>query len=189
LQNSGNCVTIATVHASKGLEFKCVFVIGLEEGIFPLMRQDSDCDLEEERRLMYVAVTRSMERLYLSRVMSRFLYGFRKPQICSTYVKDLGFEQPKIRQEFSENNYSYANSNNYSILGNNLYSTQNYVKSATEVKLNTISDKDFNVGDKITHTKYGEGVIVSINGDVGKIAFKGVGIKELMLNLAPITKI
>jgi len=184
-----DCVTIATVHASKGLEFKCVFVIGLEEGIFPLMRQDSDCDLEEERRLMYVAVTRSMERLYLSRVMSRFLYGFRKPQICSTYVKDLGFEQPKIRQEFSENNYSYANSNNYSILGNNLYSTQNYVKSATEVKLNTISDKDFNVGDKITHTKYGEGVIVSINGDVGKIAFKGVGIKELMLNLAPITKI
>ena len=183
-----DCVTIATVHASKGLEFKCVFVIGLEEGIFPLIRQDCECDIEEERRLMYVAVTRSMERLYLTRTMSRFMYGFRKAQICSSYVKDLGFEQPKIRQEYGYSS-SFENSSSYGYSSyNNLYK-EDYVKSATEVKLNSVSDKSFNVGDRINHTKFGEGVIVSINGDVGKIAFKGVGIKELMLNLAPITKI
>lgn len=192
-----DCVTIATVHASKGLEFKCVFVIGLEEGIFPLMRQDSDCDFEEERRLMYVAVTRSMERLYLSRVISRFMYGFRKNQFASVYVKDLGFEQPKIRQEFNNSYENKLNSNNfcsnisgnYSAFGNSMYTNNNYVASATEVKLNSVSDKDFSTGDTVKHTKFGEGVIISINGEVAKIAFKGVGIKELLLSLAPITKI
>ena len=175
-----NNVTIATIHASKGLEFKVVFIIGLEEGIFPLIRQTEEPDLEEERRLMYVAVTRGMERLYLTRTKSRFLYGFRKPQIVSTYIKDLGFEKP----------FTYNNFENYSSVNNeNSYITPTFVTKATEIKVNSVSDKDFNVGDKVVHTKFGEGVIISINGDIGKIAFKGIGIKELMINLAPITKI
>lgn len=184
-----DCVTIATVHASKGLEFKCVFVIGLEEGIFPLIRQSEDCDYEEERRLMYVAVTRAMERLYLTCAKSRFLYGYRRPQIISTYLKDLDFEKPyKSIDNYS--NFDNKRYNSFDYNNSEEYTTKNtdYVKSVTQIKVNSVSDKDFNVGDKVSHTKFGEGIIVSINGDVGKIAFKGVGVKELMLNLAPITK-
>lgn len=83
-------VTLATVHAVKGLEFKCVFVIGLEENIMPVSRSvGSSDDMEEERRLMYVAITRAKERLYLTRSKSRYLYGKREPSMRSRFLKEL----------------------------------------------------------------------------------------------------
>ena len=198
-----DCVTIATVHASKGLEFKCVFIIGLEDGIFPLYRQDSDCDEEEERRLMYVALTRGMERLYLSSCKRRFMYGYTRDERVSSYIKDLGFEKPVYENNYiksdsynngyQQNNYNFYN--NYKSFNNSLddFAVPNNVnetiKSATEVKMKSVDDKDFKVGDKVLHTKFGEGIILSVNGDMGKINFKRIGIKELMLNLAPLTKI
>ena len=198
-----DCVTIATVHASKGLEFKCVFIIGLEDGIFPLYRQDSDCDEEEERRLMYVALTRGMERLYLSSCKRRFMYGYTRDERVSSYIKDLGFEKPVyennyIKSDSYNNGYqknNYNSYNNYKSFNNSLddFAVPNNVnetiKSATEVKMKSVDDKDFKVGDKVLHTKFGEGIILSVNGDMGKINFKRIGIKELMLNLAPLTKI
>ena len=198
-----DCVTIATVHASKGLEFKCVFIIGLEDGIFPLYRQDSDCDEEEERRLMYVALTRGMERLYLSSCKKRFMYGYTRDERVSSYIKDLGFEKPVyennyIKSDSYNNGYqqnNYNSYNNYKSFNNSLddFAVPNTVnetiKSATEVKMKSVDDKDFKVGDRVLHTKFGEGIILSVNGDMGKINFKRIGIKELMLNLAPLTKI
>lgn len=198
-----DCVTIATVHASKGLEFKCVFIIGLEDGIFPLYRQDSDCDEEEERRLMYVALTRGMERLYLSSCKRRFMYGYTRDERVSSYIKDLGFEKPVyennyIKSDSYNNGYqqnNYNSYNNYKSFNNSLddFAVPNTVnetiKSATEVKMKSVDDKDFKVGDRVLHTKFGEGIILSVNGDMGKINFKRIGIKELMLNLAPLTKI
>jgi len=87
--NDGNSVTIATIHAAKGLEYKCVFVAGLDEDILPVLRNgDTDEDIEEERRLMYVAVTRAMERLYLTRALSRFMYGNRKYMAQSRFLKE-----------------------------------------------------------------------------------------------------
>ena len=81
-------VTLATVHAVKGLEFKCVFVVGLEENILPSSRAETDEDaLEEERRIMYVAVTRAKERLYLTRSKSRFLYGKRESTARSRFTE------------------------------------------------------------------------------------------------------
>lgn len=91
-------VTLATVHAVKGLEFKCVFVVGLEENILPSSRAETDEDaLEEERRIMYVAVTRAKERLYLTRSKSRFLYGKRESTARSRFLKELAgvVELPK----------------------------------------------------------------------------------------------
>ena len=77
--NSDNCVSVATIHASKGLEFPCVFVIGVDEKILPVTQNFEDLDeIEEERRLMYVAITRAKERLYLTRARSRFMYGSRE---------------------------------------------------------------------------------------------------------------
>lgn len=96
--DDGSYVTLATIHAVKGLEFKCVFVIGLEENTMPVSRAaSSESDLEEERRLMYVAITRAQERLYLTRSKSRYLYGKREPTARSRFLKELAgvVELPK----------------------------------------------------------------------------------------------
>lgn len=186
-----DCVTIATVHASKGLEFKCVFVVALEDGIFPLKRQYEECDEEEERRLMYVAVTRAMERLYLTCAKSRFLYGYTHYEIVSQYIKDLGFdkEQERYNDYFKARNYySYDNQANdgYTFDYNQPKST---IACASQIEVKSVNDKEFNVGDKVNHKKFGDGIIISINGDICKISFAGIGIKELMLSFAPLTKI
>ena len=91
--DDGNYVTLATIHAVKGLEFRCVFICGLEENILPVSRAvGSDDDMEEERRLMYVAITRAQERLYLTRSKSRYLYGKREPTTRSRFLKELSSE-------------------------------------------------------------------------------------------------
>ena len=91
--DDGNYVTLATVHSVKGLEFRCVFVCGMEENILPVSRAvDNEEDMEEERRLMYVAITRAKERLYLTRSKSRYLYGKREPTARSRFLKELSSE-------------------------------------------------------------------------------------------------
>lgn len=88
--DDGDYVTVATIHAVKGLEFRCVFLCGLEESIMPTSRAiDSPSDLEEERRLMYVAITRAKEKLWLTRSKSRYLYGRREPTMRSQFVDEL----------------------------------------------------------------------------------------------------
>ena len=78
-----------TVHASKGLEFDAVFVTGLEQGLFPSIREDADRDQEEERRLFYVAVTRAKKRLFLSYARERMKYGSREPALPSEFLADI----------------------------------------------------------------------------------------------------
>ena len=99
--DDGDCVSISTVHASKGLEFDYVFIIGLEEGKFPLSRaMESEDELEEERRLMYVAITRARKKLYVTKAKSRFLYGKRETQVPSRFLKEMGLkvvEKPRFR--------------------------------------------------------------------------------------------
>lgn len=91
--DDGNYVTLATVHSVKGLEFRVVFVCGMEENIMPVSRAvGNDDDMEEERRLMYVAITRAKERLYLTRSKSRYLYGKREPTARSRFLKELASE-------------------------------------------------------------------------------------------------
>ena len=91
--DDGNYVSLATIHSVKGLEFKCVFVCGMEENILPVSRAvGSDDDMEEERRLTYVAITRAMDRIYLTRSKSRYLYGKREPTMRSRFLKELSSE-------------------------------------------------------------------------------------------------
>lgn len=93
-------VTLATIHSVKGLEFKTVFVVGMEENIMPVSRAaNSEDDLEEERRLMYVAITRAREHLYLTRSKSRYLYGKREMTMPSRFIGELGFESPRSPYE------------------------------------------------------------------------------------------
>lgn len=215
--NEGDFVTLATIHSVKGLEYRCVFICGLDESIFPIERADSEGDdAEEERRLMYVAITRAKERLYLTRAKSRFLYGSRRRTVQSQYLDDLssvlGLSQNR-RQYFretyrtdyyqggrgeNENEYGYSPdidtqsnvnySKNYGFSGN--FAT--YYINASK-KNERPADKDiskFRVGTKVLHKKFGEGTIISVKGNgedvIGDIAFNGIGIKSLVLRLAPI---
>lgn len=106
--DDGNYVTLATVHSVKGLEFKCVFICGLEENVLPISRSiGHDDEMEEERRLMYVAITRARERLYMTRSKSRYLYGKREPTARSRFLKELSsaLDLPK-ETRFAPRGYS-----------------------------------------------------------------------------------
>ncbi len=119
--DDGNYVTLATIHAVKGLEFKCVFICGLEENILPVSRAvDNDDDMEEERRLMYVAITRAKELLYLTRSKSRYLYGKREPTMRSRFLKELAgcVELPR---EMRRSPYGYSDYDDPEMYGNDAY--------------------------------------------------------------------
>ena len=124
--DDGNYVTLATVHSVKGLEFRCVFICGLEENILPVSRaQDNDDDMEEERRLMYVAITRAQERLYLTRSKSRYLYGRREPTARSRFLKELSseLELPKEMRPMSRGYGDWDDPESY---GNSAYGGGRY---------------------------------------------------------------
>lgn len=149
-------VTLMTIHSAKGLEFEVVFLIGMEDGIFP--HQNSFCEeggLEEERRLCYVGITRAKEKLYISNAKRRILYGKDVMNPPSRFIKEIDpdlldveninmFEEEKINKE-------------------ELYKNE---------------DVDFKEGDVIMHMQYGRGVIIEVKGDFITVAFaKNFGIK------------
>ena len=124
--DDGNYVTLATVHSVKGLEFRCVFICGLEENILPVSRAvDSDDDMEEERRLMYVAITRAKERLYMTRSKSRYLYGKREPTARSRFMKELASEL-ELPKEIRRPSYGYDGYDDPESYGNSAYGGGRY---------------------------------------------------------------
>ncbi len=138
LQNSvdeaddeNNAVSVSTVHASKGLEFDYVFIVGAEEGLFPGSRAlENNDEIEEERRLMYVAITRAKQKVYLTSTKSRFLYHDRSYSVVSRFLKEMDLVQKRpdfVNSWQSENNYSssYGSSNYSGGYGNN-YGKGNY---------------------------------------------------------------
>lgn len=158
---SSDYVTLSTVHAAKGLEFKVVFVVGLEDGVFPLSRAKYDnSEMEEERRLMYVAVTRAKERLYLTWARNRYMYGKTKPSVRSEFlscVEDV--LNPKRMEE---------------------------TKPAMDCSVKNSDLAKFKKGQRVRHKTFGEGVIICINGGNADVAFKGIGVKTLALKFAPL---
>jgi DNA helicase-2/ATP-dependent DNA helicase PcrA len=204
----GGAVTIATIHAVKGLEFKAVFVIGLEEGILPISRAiGNNSELEEERRLMYVALTRAEEKLYLSHVTKRYIYRESQYQMPSRFCKELGLIEleRKSAGTFASRSFGECSGGGYGSFGNGNFgygtggnfSGENFVKSTFNKdnffreEKKYVPEKDisiYKVGQKVIHTKYGEGEIVEISSDglVGDIIFDGFGKKSLMLELAPL---
>ena len=221
--NDGNFITLATVHSVKGLEYRVVFVCGLDREIFPIERNGSiDDDIEEERRLMYVAVTRARERLYITRAKSRFLYGSRRPTFQSEFLNEISDKVALPRDSYSVNrrypdtDYTqkpsqyggYRSRSDYGGYGG--YSSeessspsygaykksfansymQNRSKPAATVNNAVGSGDDYKAGTKVIHKKFGEGIIVARkqNGDdvVIDVAFKGIGVKSLVVRYAPI---
>ena len=128
--DDGNYVTLATVHSVKGLEFRTVFVCGMEENIMPVSRAvGNDDDMEEERRLMYVAITRAKERLYLTRSKSRYLYGRREPTARSRFLKELASELD-LPQETRLRPMGYGDYSDPESYGNGAYAGGRYGSNA-----------------------------------------------------------
>lgn len=162
-------VSLMTMHAVKGLEFDYVFVIGFEEGLFPHSNCfDSPDELEEERRLCYVAITRARKKLYLVNARSRVLYGKVSSNIPSRFVGEIG-------DEFLEE------------IGKKESITVHKDKIDKNKMFN--DDNDLHPGDVVNHAKYGMGVVISIDGSIAAISFKNGGLKKLMKNHKSIKKI
>jgi len=173
-----NAITLITLHQAKGLEFQVVFMVGMEDGMLPHIRSlDDPSEMEEERRLCYVGVTRAKERLYLHRAFRRGFRGNSEPSMPSRFLTD-------IPQNLTTNLNS---------LKINQLSNQNNLLPK-KAKNETSTEITFSVGDKIRHTKFGEGIVTStkeVTNDLElTIAFtQGAGIKRLLLSFAPIEKI
>ena len=175
LNASDNCVSLATVHAAKGLEFKVVFVIGLEDGIFPISRAVFEADeMAEERRLMYVAVTRACNRLYLTRARSRFLNGSRKETYPSRFLREV---EEFVRPEKAEERKSDENGG---------YITNRHGATPLRTPLSGEQIGKFKVGMKVNHKIYGRGIILDVKDGNADVAFDAVGKKTLSLKIAPL---
>ena len=162
-------VSVSTVHAVKGLEFRVVFVIGLEEGIFPLSRaMNMPSEMEEERRLMYVAITRAEEKIYLTHATKRYMYGKSNYETDSRFLKELGIVDKKTKVETDKKKDDF------------------FVDEKEEEPF----DSGLKVGDIVFHNRFGEGKVIDISDDgiVGKIDFSD-SVKELMLNMAKLEKL
>ena len=162
-------VILSTYHQVKGLEFKTVFMVAMEQGIFPSEFHSDDLDFEEERRICYVGVTRAKERLYITNAKSRMLYGHMEMQSMSQFVKEMGTEYLK---NISTDFYKKAKEKYDSYI----------VKKPKKEKTKSISEEHYHVGDKIEHKAFGVGIIVSVGEDnFIKVAFPmPTGIKPLI---------
>lgn len=201
--DDGKGVVIATVHGAKGLEFDTVYIVGCEEKIFPISRDDND-DIEEERRLMYVAITRAKKNLVITSSSSRYMYGRREYSAKSRFLYELDLVSDRqINSNYTTynnyNNYnSYNNSNNYNKYTggnmNNLESNQNksfnYTFNKNTIEKKSIDFSKIKVGAKVNHPKFGLGEITEVTPNSSnhcvKIKFDGVGEKMLSLDYAPI---
>ena len=163
-----NVVTLMTIHSAKGLEFKVVFLIGMEDGIFPHQNSFLEEGLEEERRLCYVGITRAREKLYISNAKRRMLYGKDVINPPSRFIKEIDSELLDVKN-------------------NNMFEEEKINK---EELYNDKEDVEFQAGDVIMHLVYGRGVIVEVKGDFITVAFaKNFGIKKLMKTHKSIKKI
>lgn len=176
-------VTLMTVHSSKGLEFNNVFVVGLEEGLFPSrMSMEDEKDLEEERRLFYVAVTRAKDKLYLTSADQRMVYGQTIYSKNSRFLDEVSDYITKV-----DNSEKFAKKS-----GERSFNPTNYTGSFNAGTFKFGGEKNsgenFKVGDVIIHKMWGEGTVVMLSGDDITIAFDAKGIKKLKASLAPIKR-
>ena len=188
-------VTLMTLHAAKGLEFPVVFMVGMEEGLFPLSRAAMDeTQLEEERRLAYVGITRAQKKLFISNAYGRMLYGQRQNNPASRFIEEIdpelletaGQAQPKSDIPFI-NRTQRAVTPTYS-----RHPVGTKAKKITATPTTAAGRESWTAGDKVEHRKWGLGTVVKVNGSGDDqeldIAFASQGVKRLLAAFAPIKK-
>jgi DNA helicase-2/ATP-dependent DNA helicase PcrA len=190
LEEGQSQVTFMTLHAAKGLEFPYVFLMGMEEGIFPLNRaMESEDELEEERRLAYVGITRAEEQLYVTNAFSRTLYGRTQYNRASRFLGEI--DENGMTQFGQENKVTRQ-----SPIGERRVRST-YVQPDVKVVSNKVQTGGegaaWKPGDKAEHKKWGVGTVVKVSGSSKDleldIAFPQQGIKRLLAAFAPITKV
>lgn len=168
-----NAVTLMTLHGAKGLEFPVVFMVGLEETIFPHSRALYDqTEMEEERRLCYVGMTRAREELYLLYASSRLLYGGVQHNPPSRFIADIAGDLLHEQSSMSDNLFS-----------------QPARPPQPPVNDGPRYVPDIEVGDGVKHQLFGIGTVVELHGDLATIYFQGKGTKELDISIAPLEKL
>ena len=186
---------LMTIHSAKGLEFPIVFLSGLEEGLFPGMRSmESDDDIEEERRLCYVEITRAKEQLYITKTISRTIHGKTMPTTASRFFKEIPVEyledkttlQPKVAKVMQD-----LGVRNAAAPKKEVYMTKGFGSS---VKSSGSTDySKFKAGDTIEHRTFGRGEILKAtpcgNDCILEIQFESIGFKRLMAAFAKVKKI
>ncbi len=165
-KNDNDEVTLMTIHSAKGLEFEVVFLVGMEEGIFPHNMSLMENGLEEERRLCYVGITRAKSRLYITNAKRRMLYGKDTMNLPSRFINEI---DTKYIEEAE-------------------CGIKEEKKINTKEMYNKKENGDIKIGDIINHETLGTGVVVKMNGDLIDVAFKS-GIKKLMKNHKSISKV
>lgn len=176
-----DAVTLMTIHSAKGLEFDCVFLCGMEEGIFPHQNSfESDAEIEEERRLCYVGITRARKVLYLTNAHSRILYGREQVNPPSRFIKEIDKDLLDVKVK---------------IMGLEHLRSKNVGKIPTFSSKSSFYNNDgesleFKVGDHLMHSLYGRGTIVAMDNTFYTVAFSSrFGIKKIMKNFKGIRKV
>lgn len=193
LDSGDSAVSMMTMHSAKGLEFPTVFIVGAEEGIFPGTRSmDSQEDMEEERRLAYVAITRAKENLFITHAKQRMLFGFTNRNLVSRFVKEIGKDYVEkidstIRAEGSDS------ADEVIVQSMPKYSLRSELANRKAEQSKKSANADFSVGERVKHNVFGDGTVISVkkisNDAMLEVAFDSVGTKKLMANFAKITKI
>lgn len=202
-----NAVVLMTLHSAKGLEFPVVFMPGMEDGLFPGWRAFEKPDgIEEERRLCYVGMTRAMKRLYLTSAELRTLYGKTDYTKESQFLKELDKSLVEGDAIFERKGSSVAFGAGSGRIpgwsqggGNDGYASKEIFRPFEQLKYIKKSQTagaggksggpDIKNGDKVSHSKFGEGLVLSVDGSTVTIAFDSVGVKKLARDIAPIKKI
>ena len=192
--NDNNKVALMTIHLAKGLEFPFVYIVGLEENLFPsAMNLNSRTDLEEERRLFYVALTRAEKKIYLSYVLSRYRWGKPVDSEKSRFIDE-------INDKFIENNIiqnsttrDFSNDIQYNKIGLRYKKPEkrppsNFIKIKSSSVKSNLFDSKLVVGNIVMHERFGKGRVISIEGSGGdkkaEIKFEKNGIKKLLLRFS-----
>src|SRR5699024_8212234 len=192
-------VTLMTLHSAKGLEFPVVFIIGMEENVFPHSRSlDDEEEMQEERRLAYVGITRAEEKLFLTSAMMRTLYGRTNYNSMSRFIEEIPEDLLEINAATPMNFAMNNPISNRPLQGASRLSKKEETiirtKKRRAERISTGAENEsWQVGDQADHRKWGIGTVVSVSGSGDdlelSVAFPApTGIKKLLAKLAPITK-
>lgn len=175
-------VELMTLHSAKGLEFPRVFMVGVEEGIFPSGMSFDEGRLQEERRLAYVGITRAKRKLTISYAELRRLYGKEERHVASRFIEEL--PEAHIREIRLRGNINRAA---------NFVQNNTFAKQVVKTTASILNDSRWKMGQKVMHPKFGQGTIVNVEGSGEatrlQIAFQGNGIKWLIAKMAPLEKL
>lgn len=190
LGEEGTATALLTLHSAKGLEFPVVFIVGMEENIFPHSRSLQDPEqMEEERRLAYVGITRAKDRLYLTRAFRRQTYGFEEPTVPSRFLQDIPLDLIEAdgrpsrtaadQQPFTTRRAAHALNSRWERGGGPAPASRSTAR--------------FKTGDRVAHSKFGQGTVIGVDLSGGdeyvQVAFPGQGIKKLATSIAKLEKI